>query len=137
MIYIDKTVFPHCFVEEKRFEWGEPYTNVMPIFNLSVNPELSDIEFTIEILGKNNFKSNLDKLYNILINKEEKFRLTDFNEPILDREFLVSKILTFINENTNKIAPWDNEFKIAGEEFYLEIIEDDLKKSLKFDREIY
>ncbi|KQT26172.1 hypothetical protein ASG22_05745 [Chryseobacterium sp. Leaf405] len=137
MIYIDKTIFPHCFVEEKRFEWGEPYINMTPIFNLSINPGLSDIEFTIEILGKNNFKNNLDKLYNILINKEEHFRLVDFNEHILDREFLIGKILNFINENTNKIAPWDNEFKIFGEEFYLEMIKDDLKKSLKFDRKIY
>lgn len=64
---------------------------------MSINPELSDIEFTIEILGKNNFKKNLDKLYNILINKES-FRLIDFNEPILDRESLIRKILTFINE---------------------------------------
>ncbi|KFE99011.1 hypothetical protein [Chryseobacterium luteum] len=137
MIYIDKTIFPHCFVEEKKFEWDEPYIQTFPIFDLVINPELSDIEFTIEILGKNNFKSNLKKLYNILINREESFRLPNFNEVILNREFLIDKILDFSNESINKVAPWETEFYIIGEEFYLEMIEDDLKRLLIFDRNIY
>lgn len=137
MIYIDKTIFPHCFVEEKKFEWGEPYIQTFPIFDLVINPELSDIEFTSEILGKNNFKSNLKKLYNILINREESFRLPNFNEVILNREFLIDIILDFSNESINKVAPWETEFYIIGEEFYLEMIEDDLKRSLIFDRNIY
>lgn len=98
---------------------------------------LPDIEFTIEILGKNNFKSNLRKLYNILINREENSRLLNFSEVISDREFLVKKILDFSNENTDKVAPWESEFNIFGEEFYLEMIENDLKRSLIFDRNIY
>ncbi|MCC9074380.1 hypothetical protein LNQ49_22560 [Flavobacterium sp. F-65] len=137
MVYIDKKTVPHCYVEEKKFEWGEPYTISIPIFNLSVNPELSNIEFTIEVLGKNNFKNNLGKLYNILINKEEKHRINNLNEPILNREFLVKKIIDFIDENINNIAPWENEFTSAAEEFYLEWIEDDLKRELLFEKKIY
>ena len=52
MIYIEKSTFPHCYIEEKKFDWGEPYDDITPIFNLSIDPDLSDIEYTIEVLGK-------------------------------------------------------------------------------------
>lgn len=137
MIYIDKNKIPHCYVEEKKFEWGEPYTDITPIFNLSIDPDLSDIEFTIEILGKNNFKTNLEKLHNILLNKEENYRINNFKGTILNREFLIKKIINFIDENSNNIAPWENEHNIIDEVYHLELIEYDLQKKLLFERKIY
>lgn len=137
MIYIDKNTIPHCYVEEKKFEWGEPYTDITPIFNLSIDPDLSDIEFTIEILGKNNFKTNLEKLHNILLNKEENYRINNFKGTILNREFLIQKIINFIDENSNNIAPWENEHNIIDEAYHLELIEYDLQKKLLFERKIY
>ena len=134
MIYIDKKTVPYCFIEEKKFEWGEPYIISIPIFNTSVNPNLSNIEFTIEILGKNNFKKNLQNLYNILINKDENYRINNLNEPILNREFLIKKINSFIDENIYNIAPWENEFTLVDEEFYLKCIENDLERELYFEK---
>lgn len=95
MIYIDKSTIPHFYIEEKKFDWGEPYDDIIPIFNLSIDPDLSDIEFTIEVLGKNNFKINLEKLYNILVNREEYERIENCNSPILNREFLLNNINTY------------------------------------------
>jgi hypothetical protein len=137
MIYIDKNTIPHCYVVEEKFEWGEPYTVKTPTLNLSIDPDLSDIEFTIEILGKNNFKTNLEKLYNILLNKEENYRIDNFNETILNREFLIQKIINFIDENANNIAPWENEYDIIGEVYHLKMIEHDLQRKILFEKNIY
>ncbi len=30
--YIDTETIPHCKIEEKKFEWGEPYEIQTPIF---------------------------------------------------------------------------------------------------------
>ncbi|AWH85052.1 hypothetical protein HYN59_07890 [Flavobacterium album] len=138
MIYIDKKTVPHCYVEEKKFEWGEPYTVDTPIFNVCIDPQLSDIEFTIEILGRNNFRQNLEKLYNILINRDENYRLNNLTEPVLNREFLIEKIAGFIADNKNNIAPWDNEYDVGSdEEFYLEWISKDLNRILLFEKKVY
>jgi hypothetical protein len=138
MIYIDKKTVPYCYIEEKKFEWGEPYTVDTPIFDLCVNPELPDLEFTIEILGKNNFKSNLTKLYNILINKEESYRLDNLTEPVVNRELLIERIDSFISYNEGSVAPWDHENNIGcDEEFYLEWIGEDLKRALLFEKKVY
>ena len=107
MIYIEKSTFPHCYIEEKKFDWGEPYDDITPIFNLSIDPDLSDIEYTIEVLGKNNFKINLEKLYNILLNHEENDRIENFNTPIFNRELLLRNIQKYLNSNENQISPWE------------------------------
>lgn len=138
MIYIDKNTFPHCYIEEKKFDWGEPYDDITPIFNLSINPELSDIEFTIEVLGKNNFKINLEKLYNILVNREENDRIKNFNNVIINRELLLNNINTYINYNIDKTSPWEQSFdRYPTENDYLESIEEDLNRTLLFDRKEY
>lgn len=138
MIYIDKNTFPHCYIEEKKFDWGEPYDDITPIFNLSINPELSDIEFTIEVLGKNNFKINLEKLYNILVNREENDRIKNFNNVITNRELLLNNINTYINYNIDKTSPWEQSFdRYPTENDYLESIEEDLNRTLLFDRKEY
>lgn len=136
MVSIDKTFIPHCYVEEKKFDWGEPYTCITPIFNVGADPELSDIAFTIEILGKNNFKDNLMKLYNILLNQEEKQRLHPFSDTISDRESLLQKISGYLAENAVYTAPWkaEDEYELADETIYLEYIEHDLDRNLCYER---
>lgn len=138
MIYIDKNTFPHCYIEEKKFDWGEPYNDITPIFNLSINPELSDIEYTIEVLGKNNFKINLEKLYNILLNNEENDRIENFNTIIFNRNLLLNTISTYINYNTDKTSPWKQYYdRYFTENDYLESIEKDLNRRLLFERKEY
>lgn len=138
MIYIDKSTFPHCYIKEKKFDWGEPYDDITPIFNLSVNPELSDIEYTIEVLGKNNFKINLEKLYNILLNQEENNRIEYFNTPIVHRDFLLNNIQKYLHSNENQISPWEQSYdRYPTENDYLESIEKDLNRILLFERKEY
>ncbi|CAA9202289.1 hypothetical protein [Flavobacterium collinsii] len=138
MIYIDKSTFPHCYIEEKKFDWGEPYDDITPIFNLSIDPELSDIEFTIEVLGKNNFKINLEKLYNILVNREENDRIENFNNVITNRELLLNNINTYLNYNIDKTSPWEQSFdRYPTENDYLQSIEEDINRTLLFDRKEY
>ncbi|MFH7018769.1 hypothetical protein [Flavobacterium sp. FlaQc-47] len=138
MIYINKKTLPHCYIEEKKFDWGEPYDDITPIFNLSVNPELSDIEYTIEVLGKNNFKINLEKLYNILLNQEENDRIEYFNTPIVHRDFLLINIQKYLHSNENQISPWEQSHdRYPTENDYLESIEKDLNRILLFDRKEY
>ncbi|MFH6995888.1 hypothetical protein [Flavobacterium sp. FlaQc-48] len=138
MIYIDKSTFPHSYIEEKKFDWGEPYDDITPIFNLSIDPDLSDIEYTIEVLGKNNFKINLEKLYNILLNNEENYRIENFNNVITNRELLLNNINTYLNYNINKTSPWEQSFdRYPTENDYLESIERDLNRILLFERKEY
>lgn len=134
MTYIDKSVVPYCFVTEKKFEWGEPYDVIRPIFNLCADPALSDMAFTIEILGRNNFKAHLLKLYNILLNHEEYKRINEAIEPISNREQLLESILLFLEEHAQNTAPWDDEFSTIDEAFYLRQIEDELGRRLLYER---
>lgn len=138
MIYIGKSTFPHCYIEEKKFDWGEPYDDITPIFNLSIDPDLSDIEYTIEVLCKNNFKINLEKLYNILLNYEENDRIENFNTPIFNRDLLLSNIQKYLNSNENQISPWEQSYdRYPTENDYLESIEKDLNRILLFERKEY
>lgn len=138
MIYINKNTFPFCYVEEKKFEWGEPYEDITPIFNLSIDPELSDLEYTIEVLGKNNFKNNLLKLYNILVNREENVRIENFNNLITNREILLNRIKIYLDSNSAKISPWDLQYYVCfNESDYLESIENETKRILLFERKEY
>lgn len=141
MIYIDKSTFPYCYIEEKKFDWGEPYDEMTPIFNLSIDPDLSDIEFTIEVLGKNNFKLNLEKLYNILINREENDRIENFNTPISNRKFLLNNINTYLSDNLNSTSPWKLHYgehmENAYEDLHLESIEESINRKLLLDRKYY
>ena len=138
MIYIDKSTYPHCYIEEKKFDWGEPYNDIIPIFNLSINSELSNIEYTIEVLGKNNFKINLEKLYNILLNYEENDRIKNLNTPIVNRDLLLSTIQKYLHSNEDQISPWEQSYdRYPTENDYLESIEKDLNRILLFERKEY
>ena len=118
-------------------ELGEPYEIITPIFNLCINPDLSDIEFTIEVLGLNNFKDNLVKLFNILVNREELYRIESFTVSIEKREYLLNLIAEFLNSNTSNTSPWVFYKEPFTEKDYLESIERDLNRKLLFDRKEY
>lgn len=62
MSYINKSTIPFCHVQEKKFDWGEPYTTYNPIFKISPISEEFSLEDSIIILGKNNFKKQLLRL---------------------------------------------------------------------------
>lgn len=134
MSYIDKSVVPYCFITVKTFEWGEDYNEMTPIFNLCADPALSDIAFTIEILGLNNCKDSLLDLYNILLNREEYERISADMEPITNREQLLERIDHFQKENASKKAPWNHYSDILEEAFYLEKIEKELNRTLLYKR---
>ncbi|KAF2515754.1 hypothetical protein [Flavobacterium foetidum] len=138
MIYINKNTFPFCYIEEKKFEWGEPYEVATPIFDLSIDTKLSDLEYTIEVLGKNNFKNNLLKLHNILVNREENVRIENFNDLITNREILLNRIKCYLDSNANKISPWDLHYYVSfNENDYLESIEDETNRILLLERKEY
>lgn len=134
MSYIDKSVVPHCFVTVKFFEWGEDYNEYLPIFNLCADPALSDMAFTIEILGLNNFKESLSALYNILLNREEYERIGEHIEPISKRAQLLARIDHFQEENKRHEAPWDKYRDILDAAWYLEKIETELNRTLLYER---
>lgn len=134
MTYIDKHVIPYCFVTEKKFEWGEPYDDIRPIFNLCADPVLSDMAFTIEVLGRNNFKEHLAKLYNILLNREEYERISPDIEPVSNREQLLERINHFLEEHAHHTAPWEDDFSAFDEAFYLRKIEAELQRTLLYER---
>ena len=134
MSYIDKSVVPYCFVTVKFFKWGEDYNEYRPIFNLCADPGLSDIAFTIEILGLNNFKDSLSHLYNILLNREEYERISEDMEPVSNREQLLARIDHFQKENTAHQAPWNKYMDIADEAWYLEQVEAELNRPLFYER---
>jgi len=58
---IDNETLPNCKLIEKKFEWGEPYTVLVPIFDFKTDENLKGIYLTIEIFGKNNFKNQLSE----------------------------------------------------------------------------
>ncbi len=40
---VDHETLPKCRLEEKKFSWGEPYLEVIPIFDTLISQELSNI----------------------------------------------------------------------------------------------
>ncbi|WP_106794275.1 hypothetical protein [Aquimarina sp. Aq78] len=128
---IDSTTIPKCQIEEKRFSWGEPYTEITPIFEMSIAQELSDIEFCIELYIKNNFRNQLLEFYNVLTNYEENDRIENFDGTIPEqlREILLKKIKLFL-DSTQKLTPWEKYNELLKELDYLYLFEE------KFDRKI-
>jgi hypothetical protein len=94
MRIIDKETKPHCTLIEKKFEWGEPYTIMTPIFLIPTSEYTSLLEFSIDIYGENNFKQQLIFLYNKLRNYEDDC-LENLDKSIKNREGLINRINTY------------------------------------------
>lgn len=124
---IDITTKPICEIKEKKFEWGEPYEIFTSLFNFDIGNSKTAIEASIDFYGKNNFKIQLTHLFNTLLNREE-FLIVNYNMEIFDREALLVKIKFYLEDNKDKITPWD-KYNLPFDEIYF--IED-IKNQLPF-----
>lgn len=130
---IDSTTIPKCQIEEKKFSWGEPYSKITPIFEMSITKELSDIEFCIELYIKNNFRDQLLEFYNVLTNYEENSRVENFEGTIPDqlREILLKKIKLFL-DSPEKLTPWKKYNELLTELDYMHLFEEEFEKKILF-----
>ncbi|CAI8876707.1 hypothetical protein [Chryseobacterium sp. IT-36CA2] len=127
MNYIDDSTVPSCKIEEKKFEWGEPYELYTPIFNFA---DLSDskLENSIKLFGKNNFKQQLLLIYNIINNYEEFENIENYNGELFEREEILNLIKFYINRNENLISPWE-KYDIGLKEYdFIKYLDEKLEK---------
>ena len=131
MNYIDDSTVPQCKIEEKKFEWGEPYIVYTPIFCF---PDLLNtrLENSIILFGENNFKHQLLMLYNTINNGEEFERLTNYQGEEINRKSLLELINTYLTKNTTLTAPWEKYDIGLTEHDYIKYIEEKLGKSLYY-----
>lgn len=110
LIKIDKETTPNCRIEERVTEWKERQVWVISIFDLTpIENKSYGLETTINLYGINNFKTQLNNLYNKLLNHEEENEIENYEGKLSlkDREKILNKILYFIDSNKNKITPWE------------------------------
>jgi len=132
---IDKSTKPHCKLEERTFEWGEPYIVITPLFDISASEYLSSIEFSIDIFGMNNIKEQLLRIYNKLSNYEE-YELENFHDSIENRDLLIDKIDKYLEVNLNAITPWEKYKEYYDEMWIIEQLEDILVRKLVYAKVI-
>jgi len=116
---IDLETVPICKFEEHFFDWEEPYTVMTPIFDIELSDSLSDIEFAVEFYGRNNFKAQLNRLRNKLLNYDDEM-IENLNEPIANRKEIIQTIEGHLERNKAQITPWE-KYEIDHDE--LEYIE--------------
>lgn len=127
--YIDIETVPNCKIEEKKFEWGEPYQMYTPVF-IFKKQSVSKLENSIMWFGENNFKHQLLSLYNVINNHEEFERLENYTGEEFSRKTISELIASFIKKNENLTAPWD-KYEIGLTEYdYIRYAEEQLKENL-------
>ncbi|REC60064.1 hypothetical protein DRF65_23020 [Chryseobacterium pennae] len=127
--YIDTETMPHCKIEEKKFEWGEPYEMQTPVFILK-KFSASKLENSIILFGKNNFKQQLLSLFNVIINHEEFERIENYSGEQFDRKTIVELINSFIKKTESLVAPWE-KYRLGFTEYdYVGYIEEQGQESL-------
>ncbi|MFK7033401.1 hypothetical protein [Flavobacterium oreochromis] len=129
MIYIDKDTVPSCKIEEKKFEWGEPYNIYMPIFNL-IDLSSSRLENSIKLFGENNFKQQLLLIYNTINNFEEFEKLENYGGEEFNRKDILELINSYLKKNQNLVAPWYKYNIGLDENDYLKYVEEETQDSL-------
>lgn len=127
--YIDIETIPHCKIEEKKFEWGEPYEIQTPIFILK-KISTSKLENSIILFGENNFKQQLMSLYNVIINHEESEKIENYTGEEFNREAILNLINSFIRKNAGFVTPWEKYQLLLTEYDYIEYCEKQLQESL-------
>ncbi|MGH1515989.1 hypothetical protein [Chryseobacterium sp. JK1] len=129
--YIDIETLPHCKIEEKKFDWGEPYSVQTAIFILKKFSS-SQLENSIIFFGENNFKQQLLSLYNVINNHEEFERLENYMGEEFSRKTVLELIDSFIKKNEKIAAPW-GKYDIGFTEYdYIKYAEEQLKESLYY-----
>lgn len=132
MSYIDKSTIPFCHVQEKKFDWGEPYTTYNPIFKISPISEEFSLEDSIIILGENNFKKQLLLLHNAINNYEEFDRIENYYGETFNREKILKLIDFYIKKNEDYLAPWEKYNNGVMEFDYIDIMESETKKKINY-----
>lgn len=132
MSYIDKSTIPFCHVQEKKFDWGEPYTTYNPIFKISPISEEFSLEDSIIILGENNFKNQLLLLHNAINNYEEFDRIENYYGETFNREKILKLIDFYIKKNEDYLAPWEKYNNGVMEFDYIDIMESETKKKINY-----
>ncbi|WP_264529645.1 hypothetical protein [Flavobacterium sp. N502540] len=133
---IDFDTNPICNIREEKFDWGEPYNIYTPIFKTDIEGNLSLLEFSIELFGKNNFKKQLLLLHNKLANYEEFNSIENLNEEISNREHLLDLINKYIVINNECITPWVKYSLSITETDYINLLEEILNLKLNYVKEI-
>jgi hypothetical protein len=135
-VTFDSNTLPKCKLEEKKFEWGEPYTIMTPIFELDIKETESELEYFIDVYGKNNFKTQLLRLYNKINNYEEAKGIINFQYEELTQEkrvTLKNKINEYLEINKDKISPWELYEPHNYTEFdYIEKLTKDINKEIYY-----
>ncbi|MEJ5106428.1 hypothetical protein [Chryseobacterium sp. MYb328] len=127
--YIDTETIPHCKIEEKKFEWGEPYEMQTPVF-IFKKFSASKLENSIILFGENNFKQQLLSLFNVIINHEEFERVENYSGEQFDRKTIVELINSFIKKTESLVAPWE-KYQLGFTEYdYVGYIEEQVQESL-------
>lgn len=129
---IDKSTVPFCWAEDKKFDWGEPYTVYHPIFKISPTSSVFSLEDSIIIIGENNLKKQLLTLYNVINNCEEFDRIMNYNEEEFDRIKILELIYFYIKENEGKLTPWEKYHLCMDELFYISLLEEKSNRKLHF-----
>ncbi|MGG8497081.1 hypothetical protein ACQY1Q_11725 [Tenacibaculum sp. TC6] len=130
---IDNDTFPICKLEEKKFSWGEPYLHMTPIFDMKIPKELSDLEFSIEIFIKNNFKNQLLYFYNVLTNYEENNRIENYEGGLSEpsRKELLVKIKNEL-DSQKKVRPWEKYDDYREELDFLYVFQEEFNRKILF-----
>ncbi|MCS4302468.1 hypothetical protein [Chryseobacterium sp. BIGb0232] len=127
--YIDTETMPHCKIEEKKFEWGEPYEMQTPVF-IFKKFSASKLENSIILFGENNFKQQLLSLFNVIINHEEFERIENYSGEQFDRKTILELINSFIKKTESLVAPWE-KYRLGFTEYdYVGYIEEQGQESL-------
>ncbi|NML72083.1 hypothetical protein HHL23_20150 [Chryseobacterium sp. RP-3-3] len=131
MNYIDKETIPRCKIEDKEFEWGEPYKIYTPIFYF-IDLSSSKLENSIKLFGENNFKQQLLLMYNVINNYEEFEKLVNYGGEEFNRKIILELINSYMKENENIIAPWEKYDIGLIENDYMKYIEEKLGETLYY-----
>ncbi len=129
---IDESTVPFCWAEDKKFEWGEPYTVYHPIFKISPTNPVFTLEDSIIIIGENNLKKQLLSLHNVLINYEEFDRIENYKEEKFDRIKILELIDFYLKENEGKLTPYEKYDEYGNELYYIFLIEEKANRKLHF-----
>jgi hypothetical protein len=129
---IDKSTVPFCWAENKKFDWGEPYTIYHPIFKISPTSPVLTLEDSIVIIGENNLKKQLLFLHNALINYEEFYRIENYKAEKFDRIKVLELIDFYLKENDGKLTPWEKYHLCTDELFYISLLEEKTNRKLHF-----
>ncbi|WP_433831752.1 hypothetical protein [Flavobacterium anhuiense] len=129
---IDESTVPFCWAEDKKFEWGEPYTVYHPIFKISPTNSIFKLEDSITIIVENNLKKQLLSLHNVLINYEEFDRIENYKEEKFDRIKILGLIDFYLKENEGKLTPYEKYDEYGNELYYISSIEEKANRKLHF-----